>query len=965
MDNPITPVLTLCDGWKGVQAHLLHSLTTTLAHGPLAIRNVLILVPTTAAGHVLELALEHDLLKNRAATILPSIATIHVFLEDMASRSLGKVTNIDPLLRQAILEKSLGEAAESGFPPPFLIRRGLPRRILSLYDHMCLAGHTVDAFAQRALEEFNAPDDAGAERMAQQTRFLVESLTRYRTLLTSLQLNDAVTLHQSLLDHGVRSPYSHILVLGPETIRPGDLAYLTAAPAVETVEIIAPASMEKHSSLRALTKHGTSTMTHAKFSTPSPILFTPDADDEVVFTARDREEVLISITKLLKVLAKNGTLPEINRIAVVVPTPLPYLYLAKQVFGQAGIPYQLQDGFPLTTEPYLAAIDLLFDFIEHPTEYSPSFQLLLNPFFEFPGVSEHALVALETELQTRNNIHGNEAWARMRNRSRQQPVQLGIPGLEGHNHSGLVQNVLETIHTLEHTLTPMASPTTPMTTKINGMRDFLTRYERTTSPHDDAPRHNRARGALLTILDQLENVDRVLGESPVEFHTFRKTLHDAVQSHTFSERTGDNGIHIIDARSAALGMFDLVILVGLNEGEWPSRRDHNIFYPQWLLQDFGWPSDFDSLSSERIAFKELIRVSRRHVAVFRHQLEEDAPTISSPFLEDIEDLTAAHTQHIPARAMNALVTSRNHALRSGLVQPDRSVPKRPTPGILEQRLPKPEPVSATAFELYLRCPFKYYAKYILHLDEEDEIHMGFSPLQRGRIVHEILKEGFQQWDATADVPQPYTEENYDQAVSLFRRIAKEKIPRKYHSIELARLFGSHGHVGAIEWVLRQEMTRGPVAKRFVEHPFRTNLRLEYGPNGESPWHVDIKGRVDRVDIDLAGRIHVFDYKTGKAPESKVTLQVPLYAMCLAQDFSAETTQATYLSLRDRKAVRRDDYEKTATQLRETYRLISEGHFPPRPYQDHLCNSCGYIGLCRKEISETALPTEVQEVKPIT
>jgi len=312
-----------------------------------------------------------------------------------------------------------------------------------------------------------------------------------------------------------------------------------------------------------------------------------------------------------------------------------------------------------------------------------------------------------------------------------------------------------------------------------------------------------------------------------------------------------------------------------------------------------------------------------------------------------------------------LVTSRNHALRSGLVQPDRSVPKRPTPGILKQRLPKPEPVSATAFELYLRCPFKYYAKYILHLDEEDEIHMGFSPLQRGRIVHEILKEGFQQWDATADVPQPYTEENYDQAVSLFRRIAKEKIPRKYHSIELARLFGSHGHVGAIEWVLRQEMTRGPVAKRFVEHPFRTNLRLEYGPNGESPWHVDIKGRVDRVDIDLAGRIHVFDYKTGKAPESKVTLQIPLYAMCLAQDFSAETTQATYLSLRDRKAVRRDDYEKTATQLRETYRLISEGHFPPRPYQDHLCNSCGYIGLCRKEISETALPTEVQEVKPIT
>lgn len=153
------------------------------------------------------------------------------------------------------------------------------------------------------------------------------------------------------------------------------------------------------------------------------------------------------------------------------------------------------------------------------------------------------------------------------------------------------------------------------------------------------------------------------------------------------------------------------------------------------------------------------------------------------------------------------------------------------------------------------------------------------------------------------------------------------------------------------------MERGPIAKRLVEHPFRTNLRLEHGPTGQSPWHVDIKGRVDRVDIDLEGGIHVFDYKTGRAPEAKVTLQVPLYAMCLTQDFSAEATHATYLSLRDRKAVRRDDYEKAATQLRETYRLISEGHFPPQPYQDRLCNTCGYIGLCRKEINETVMKTD--------
>ena len=960
--NQITPQLTLCNGWNGVQEYLLNTLNTALTLSPLAVRNILILVPTSTSGHLLELTIEQTLLKHRAATLLPSIATPHVFLEEMAARSLGKVMIVDPLLRQALLEKSLEAASDSGLPPPFLVRSGLSARILSLYDYLCLRGHDLHAFAQRVLEEFDLPDDVGAERMAQQTRFLVESLCRYRKELRALRLNDPVTLHQSLLDHGVRSPYSNILVLGSETARHADFSYLTSLSGVESVEIIVPKTMEKVSSLCDLTTSRTFVVTRPPISSPRslPTLFMPEGDHEAVFTARDREDVLIAITKLLKGLARKDTLPAIHRIAVVVPNPLPYLYLAKHVFGQAGIPYQLQNDFPLATEPYLAAVDLIFDVVERTTDESASFQLLHNPFFHFPEVSEDALIALESELQTRKNVHGNEAWTRMRNSQRHQAIQLGIPGFEGHNHASLLGSVLKTLSTVEDLLTPLANPHTSMTTKINCMCDFLTQYDQTVSPHHDSPRHSRAKGALIIILQRLKNIEDILGEAPIELDAFRKTLHRAVQSHTFSERTGDDGVHIIDARSAVHGSFDLVILVGLNEGEWPARRDHNIFYPEWLLHKFGWPSDSEMLHSERIVFKELVQLSRSCVAVFRHQLEEDAPTVASPFLEDIEGLVAAHTEQISAHAMNVIVTSRNQAMRYGLCQPDRIISQRLTPGILEHTPSKLEPISATAFELYLRCPFKYYARHVLGVDEEDKPPIGLSALQRGRIVHEILKHGFQQWDATTTLPMPITDENYDQAVALFTRIAEEKLPRRYHHAELSHLFGGQGHVGAIEWILRQECMRPPLAKRRLEYSFRTRLRLERGPYEEVPWYVEVKGRADRVDIDSEGAVHVFDYKTGKAPESKVTLQVPLYAMCLAQDFFAEKAYATYLSLRDRKAVRRDDYAKVEEIFRETYRSISEGRFPPRPYQEHLCNSCGYIGLCRKEINGTARPIESQD-----
>src|SRR5512145_882665 len=50
----------------------------------------------------------------------------------------------------------------------------------------------------------------------------------------------------------------------------------------------------------------------------------------------------------------------LERIAVVFQRPLPYLYLARQVFTAARIPYQASDALPLAAEPFAAALDLLF-----------------------------------------------------------------------------------------------------------------------------------------------------------------------------------------------------------------------------------------------------------------------------------------------------------------------------------------------------------------------------------------------------------------------------------------------------------------------------------------------------------------------------------------------------------------------------------------------------------------------------
>ena len=74
------------------------------------------------------------------------------------------------------------------------------------------------------------------------------------------------------------------------------------------------------------------------------------------FVSRDREEELAEFVR--------GAAPgEAGRTAVVFQRPLPYLYLARSVFADAGQPYQALDSLPLAAEPFAAALDVIFAFV--------------------------------------------------------------------------------------------------------------------------------------------------------------------------------------------------------------------------------------------------------------------------------------------------------------------------------------------------------------------------------------------------------------------------------------------------------------------------------------------------------------------------------------------------------------------------------------------------------------------------
>ena len=81
-------------------------------------------------------------------------------------------------------------------------------------------------------------------------------------------------------------------------------------------------------------------------------------------------------------------------MALVVRRPLPYVYLAREVFRSAGIPSQMFDALPLASEPYAAALDLVIGFVRGNCGRGPAIALLRSPHFHF-GPDDTALAPRE------------------------------------------------------------------------------------------------------------------------------------------------------------------------------------------------------------------------------------------------------------------------------------------------------------------------------------------------------------------------------------------------------------------------------------------------------------------------------------------------------------------------------------------------------------------------------------------
>jgi RecB family exonuclease len=947
---------------------------------PLDARARLVIVPTRAAAAQLVRSIESSLSEALPALVLPDFATADELVFRLAERFAERPTVLRDAEREALAMVACRSAAAAGHEPPFRLRPGLVAEVLRFYDALGRYQKDVDTFERLALGllEPGAADDRGAERLVRQTRFLAAAFRELELRQAAAGL-DEHTLRARLLDSPAPRPCRHVVVAvgdrsgDPYGLWPADWDLLARLPGLERLDVVVTdraLAGDLHERLHQQLPGLDEVRVESGEAVPSVPLLQVPADGALVHVARDREEEVAGFARRVKAAARRGGLARLDRAALVVRTPLPYVYVTREVLRSAGVPCQMFDALPLAAEPWAAAFDLVCSAVGTGFARGPAIALLRSPHFRFTGDAGEPLSATETAALDRalaehgylGNLQALQALA-------------GQWAAESGSSSRIVRQARAA-----GVLARLAAELEPLRAKgsvaahLDVVLAFLSAHE--AAPGPDEPvraRELRARGAILGTLTALRDAYARFDPEPVEFDDTAAVCRRWIEAQTFAPRTGDAGVYLLDSASARFGDFDEVQLAGLVEGEWPDLARRSIFYSPSVLRELGWPSDQLRLDGVRAAFADLLRLPLRRLTVSTFALEADALVSASSLLDELSRAGLDAVEDAPAagRVFEHEALGIDPVDARGLAPAARAWAAIRLAGtsLAASRFRgstdghRARIHSLTSLERYLDCPFKYFAADVLRAEEPPDDQSAPSPRARGRFIHEVLQKFFEAWDGTG--AGPITVETFDRAREVASRVAEPllgSLGEADAALERARLFGTAISTGLIDLVLALEIERPaePVVERWLERRFDGPFPL--GPDNSL---VGLNGVADRIDLLSGRRLRVIDYKSGREPDVKRALQVAVYAMCAQETLARRDRQpwavqeAAYVALGGAKRTlvpvveaAADDAAGTLADARARLHAVLEGiargEFPPSPFEPRWCRYCAYPSICRKD-----------------
>jgi ATP-dependent helicase/nuclease subunit B len=307
----------------------------------------------------------------------------------------------------------------------------------------------------------------------------------------------------------------------------------------------------------------------------------------------------------------------------------------------------------------------------------------------------------------------------------------------------------------------------------------------------------------------------------------------------------------------------------------------------------------------------------------------------------------------------------------GLVDP----PEEALVAIREHGLDK-RSFSPTALQNFAACPYRFFLSAVHRLAprEEPAAIEDLDPMTRGSLVHEVqfrlltrLRD-HRRADGTPESLLPVTKPRLEVAramlVEVLSEVATEEHERLNPAIERVWTDTMDGIAADLREWLRRMPEEPEWTPAYFELSFGLKDRREQDAvSKDEPVVLDagiqLRGSIDLVEKDDAGRLRATDYKTGKVRAKKgdviasgEILQPVLYALTIEKLFPGTTVKEGRLYY----CTAAGDFTKVDIPLDESARAaarlvaktigesISSGFLPAAPAKD-ACKYCDFRGVC--------------------
>jgi putative RecB family exonuclease len=243
-------------------------------------------------------------------------------------------------------------------------------------------------------------------------------------------------------------------------------------------------------------------------------------------------------------------------------------------------------------------------------------------------------------------------------------------------------------------------------------------------------------------------------------------------------------------------------------------------------------------------------------------------------------------------------------------------------------------LSPHRFSTFRQCPRRYKWRYLdsLHSD----VHKQWPFLTLGQNVHATLR---------ALLRPGNHDRSYTQARALLTARWRENRGGFASRAEEEEYW--HRALDQLRWFCASEEAQARPAA----------LEANYTAYLDADFRLD--GRVDRIDQDADGGVHVVDYKTSKTSRNQDPLQLTLYVLLLSRSLDYSVRSASYLFLngdgRYTQYPRAEDLKGVVKELFAAKAEIeAERRFAANPC--FLCRWCDFLDLCPAGLEAVGAPS---------